>query len=81
MEVADYYREAGEYEAAANRYRQLLDEFAGVGLDAEALYKLGSCYQAVGRHDEASYIFDVILRHYNEEEVATPAEQAVPEAN
>ena len=36
--IADFYSGRGDYEAAAGRYRSLLNEYPGLGLDAETLY-------------------------------------------
>jgi outer membrane protein assembly factor BamD len=86
MQIGDFYMERDEYQSAANRYRAVLDRYPGLGLDPEALYKLGVCYERMNRTDEASRIFQVILDNYGDTEVAEsaaeflPAEQ-VPSAN
>ena len=81
MSVADYYFDNHEYASAAERYRQLLDQYPGLGLDAKALYKLGLCYQRMNRQDEARKIFQVILENYQGTEVAEAAADLVPAAN
>lgn len=80
MMVADYYFDLDEYPSAAERYRELLNEFPGLGLDAEALYKLGVCYTRMNRADEAQKIFQVILENYRGTDVAEAAADLVPEA-
>jgi outer membrane protein assembly factor BamD len=80
MGVADFYFDHDEYPSAAERYRQLLNEYPGLGLDAEALYKLGVCYTRMNRDDEAKKIFQVILENYKGTEVAEAAADLVPEA-
>ncbi len=80
MNVADYYFDRDEYPSAAERYRELLNEFPGLGLDAEALYKLGVCYTKMNRGDEAQKIFQVILENYRGTDVADAAADLVPEA-
>ena len=80
MGVADYYFGLKEYPSAAERYRELLNEFPGLGLDAEALYKLGVCYTRMNRGDEAQKIFQVILENYRGTDVAEAAADLVPEA-
>ena len=47
--IGDFYWKRDEYQSAAGRYRQVLDEFPGLGLDADALYKLGLCYTHMNR--------------------------------
>lgn len=81
MKVGDYYFENDEYGAAAERYRQLLDQYSGLGLDAEALYRLGLCYQRMNRGEEAQKIFQVILDKHQGTDVAKAARDLVPAAN
>jgi outer membrane protein assembly factor BamD len=80
MNVANYYYGLDEYPSAAERYRELLNEFPGLGLDAEALYKLGLCYTKMNREDEARKIFQVILENYRGTDVAEAAADLVPDA-
>lgn len=79
--VADFYMEREEYQSAADRYRSVLNEFPGLGLDAEALYKLGVCYTRMDLEDEAERIFQVILDNYQGTEVADAAADLIPAAN
>jgi outer membrane protein assembly factor BamD len=86
MQIGDFYLDRDEYQSAANRYRQVLNQYPGLGLDPEALYKLGVCYERMNLTDEASKIFQVILDNYGDTEVAESAaellpEQPVPSAN
>jgi len=80
MGVADFYFDRAEYPSAAERYRELLNEYPGLGLDAEALYKLGVCYTRMNRADEAQKIFQVILENYKGTDVANAAADLVPDA-
>lgn len=73
--VADFYRDQGEYEAAAERYRALLNDHPGLGLDARVLYKLGDCYAALRREDEADRIFRTLVVHYQDSRFAYEAKQ------
>jgi outer membrane protein assembly factor BamD len=79
--IGDFYWTREEYQSAAGRYRQVLDEYPGLGLDAEALYKLGLCYTHMNREDEARRIFEVILQNYEDSEVARAAQDQIPAAN
>ena len=81
MGIGDFYFRKGEYPSAAERYRDLLNRFPGLGLDAEALYKLGLCYTRMNREDEAHDIFQVILDNYEGSEVADAAADLIPAAN
>ena len=79
--IGDFYWKRDEYQSAAGRYRQVLDEYPGLGLDAEALYKLGLCYTHMNRDDEARRIFEVILENYEDSDVARAAQDQIPAAN
>jgi outer membrane protein assembly factor BamD len=74
-QVADFYRDREEYEAAAERYRALLNDHPGLGLDARVLYKLGDCYAALRRTDEADRIFRTLVVHYRDSRYAFEAKQ------
>lgn len=81
MGIGDFYFKKGEYPSAAERYRDLLNRFPGLGLDAEALYKLGLCYTRMNREGEAHDIFQVILDNYEGSDVADAAADLIPAAN
>ncbi len=75
--IADFYQGSGEYEAAAERYRGLLNQFPGLGLDARVLFKLAVCYEALNRLDEADRIYRTIVAHYPESPYAFRADRRV----
>ena len=79
--IGDFYWEREEYQSAAGRYRHVLDQYPGLGLDAEALYKLGLCYTHMNRDDDARRIFEVILENYEDSEIARAAQDQIPAAN
>lgn len=81
LSIGDFYLDRSEYQSAAERYRSVLNEFPGLGLDAQALYKLGVCYQNMNRADEATQLFQVILENYEGSEVAEAAQSLIPAAN
>jgi outer membrane protein assembly factor BamD len=74
MDIGDFYRFRAEYEAAAERYRSLLSEYPGLGLDAEALFKLGLSYEAMNRREEAERLFQAVLQNYRSTDEALAAE-------
>jgi outer membrane protein assembly factor BamD len=80
MLIADFYMDREEYQSAADRFRDVLNEFPGLGLDAEALYKLGVCYTNMRLNDEAERIFQVILENYQGTDVADAAADLIPAA-
>lgn len=80
LEVGDFYFDREEYQSAANRYRSVIDEFPGLGLDADALYKLGLAYSRMSRDDDARELFEVILENYPASNVADAARDQIPSA-
>ena len=80
-DVGDFYLKRDEWESAAERFRSLLNEYPGLGLDAEALYKLGVCYAAMNRTEEAESIFQAIVQNYRESDVAKDAADRIASMN
>jgi outer membrane protein assembly factor BamD len=76
-EVAEFYMARDEWESAADRYRTLLNEYPGLGLDAEALYRLGLCYLRMNREAEAEGIFQAVVQNYQDSDVARDAEDRI----
>ena len=81
MKTGDFYLVRQEYQAAAVRYRTLLDTYPGLGLDAEGLYKLGVCYENMKREDEALRLFHVILENYRDTDLAAAAAERIAVSN
>ncbi len=80
MGVGDFYMGHDEYQSAADRFRKVLNDYPGLGLDGEALYKLGTCYSKMNLDGEATRIFEVILNNYDGTEYAEAAREYVPSA-
>ena len=80
-DIGDFYLKRDEWESAAGRYRSLLNEYPGLGLDAEALYKLGICYAEMNRTEEAESIFEAIVQNYRESDVAKDAADRIASMN
>lgn len=70
MEIGDFYRAREEYQAAAERYRELLNLYPGLGLDADALYYLGVSYQHMKRDDEAVRLYRVVVENFRDTDIA-----------
>jgi outer membrane protein assembly factor BamD len=77
--IAEYYMELEEYESAAERYRSILNEYPGLGLDDEALYNLAICYREMRRDEEAERIFQSIVQNYRDSEYAQAAADRIAE--
>ena len=81
MATGDFYLGRDEYQAAAERYRRVINEYPGLGHDAEALFKLGLCYDEMKRHDEALRLFHVIVENYRDSRLAEEAQERISSAN
>lgn len=66
LEIADFYRDRTHWQSAAERYRRVLDEYPGLGLDARSLFRLGLCLEEMKRADEALRLYHVVVENYGE---------------
>jgi outer membrane protein assembly factor BamD len=64
LQIADFYLDRTHWQSAAVRYRRVLDEYPGLGLDARALFRLGFCLEKMRRDDEALRLFHVVVENY-----------------
>ena len=71
LHIADFYLDRTHWQSAAVRYRRVLDEFPGLGLDARALYRLGLCMENMRREDEALRLYHVVAENYADSPSAT----------
>jgi outer membrane protein assembly factor BamD len=78
--IADFYLERTHWQSAAARYRRVLDEYPGLGLDAQALYRLGVCLENMRREDEALRLFHVVVENYADSRAAQRARARIAEA-
>jgi len=78
--IADFYRDRTHWQSAAVRYRRVLDEFPGLGLDARALYRLGVCLEEMRRQDEALRLYHVVVENYAESPSASRARSRIARA-
>ena len=66
LHIADFYLDRTHWQSAAARYRRVLDEYPGLGLDARALYRLGVCLENMRREDEALRLYHVVVENYSD---------------
>lgn len=64
LTVADFYRRAEKYRAAAGRYELVLRDYADLGYGDRALYDLGLCYQSLREQEKADRLFEQLRRQY-----------------
>ena len=81
MQMGDFYMKRDEFQAAAERYRTVLNVYPGLGLDAEVLYKLGVCYENMMRRDEARRLFHVVVANYPKSDTAKLASERIAATN
>ncbi len=81
LHVADFYLERTHWQSAAARYRRVLDEYPGLGLDARALYRLGVCLENMRREDEALRLYHVVVENYAGTPSARSARARIARAN
>ncbi len=81
MQLGDFYLNRDEFQAAAERYRTVLNMYPGLGLDAEGLYKLGICYENMMRKDEARRLFHVVVANYPNSDMARLALERIAASN
>lgn len=62
--VADFYRRAERYRAAAGRYELVLRDFADSGFADQALYRLGGCYSKLREQEKADRFYEQLRREY-----------------
>jgi len=80
MKIGDFYLDRTQWPSAAARYRIVLNEYPGLGLDADALYKLGYCYENMRRRDEALRLYHVVLENYRGTRAARNAAARIAKA-
>ena len=81
MEIGNFYLDREQHQSAARRYRTVLDEYPGLGLDAEALYKLGVCYEHMKLEDEALRLYHVVVENFRNTPLAAKAATRIAHAN
>ena len=80
LHIADFYLERTHWQSAAARYRRVLDEYPGLGLDARALYRLGVCLENMRCEDEALRLYHVVVENYSESAAARRARSRIARA-
>jgi len=81
LQTGDFYLTRLEFQSAAERYRGVLNSYPGLGYDAEALFKLGVCYENLKREDEALRLFHVLVENFMDTRYATAAGNHIAAAN
>jgi outer membrane protein assembly factor BamD len=80
LHIADFYLDREHWQSAASRYRRVLDEYPGLGLDARALFRLGVCLENMKRDDEALRLYHVVVENYADTPSARSARARIARA-
>lgn len=80
LHIADFYLDRTHWQSAAARYRRVLDEYPGLGLDARALYRLGVCLENMRLEDEALRLYHVVVENYSDSSSARHARSRIARA-
>lgn len=62
--VGRFYYRTGEYLSAIPRFREIVTNYTGLGLDEKSLYLLGSSYVKLAEKDRAQEIVSVFDQHF-----------------
>lgn len=69
--IADFYFGRDEWQAAADRYRAVIERYAGLGFDETARERLAACYVEMNLPDEAKRVLDTPAQPRSGTDVAT----------
>ena len=64
MSVARYYQKQGNYLAAINRFKVIIDKYQTTTHAAESLHRLAECYLSIGLKEEALRVASILGHNY-----------------
>ncbi len=73
MYVGNFYFKQGQYGAAVNRFETVLKDYAGIGLDDEALYYKGEALWRLEQREASAEAFQRIVQEFPESSHAPQA--------
>jgi outer membrane protein assembly factor BamD len=76
--VANFYFRTDEYEAAINRFNQLLRNYPEYPEKGKIFYYLGRAYMETDKSQEAVRAFDILLKQYPDSPYVAEAEDYLP---
>jgi outer membrane protein assembly factor BamD len=62
--IGDFYRKRDKYDAAAERYKTVVEQYANLGFDERMYYELVNCYTKLEKPEEAKYYLDMLVVNY-----------------
>lgn len=73
--IGNFYFIRDHYNAAATRYRNLLDQYPGRGLDDKALYRLAFSYEKLGEYTKAEEAIERLRQDFADSSYKKQAEK------
>ena len=64
MSVGRYYQKNKEFVPALNRFQSVLLDYPNANQSSEALYRLASCYVALGMINQANQMLSILNYYY-----------------
>ena len=74
--LGDFCRTIGEEKTAAYYYRWLFEKYPRFGRTDKVLYRLGRCYEEMGRRAEAIEQYKIVISSYPRTETAHLSQKA-----
>ena len=62
--IGDFYRKRDKWEAAAERYKVVIEQYPNLGFDEKMYYEIADCYKKLDKPDEAKYYIDMLVVTY-----------------
>lgn len=78
--IADFYYSREEWQAAADRYRGVIQRYSGLGYDEEARERLSDCYEEMNLPDEAKRVLEGTAASRGGTDVASGGSEPAPTA-
>ena len=75
--VGRFYFKKGSYEAAVNRFNELLENYPDSKMESEALYYLGLSYENMGQNDRALNILTALIKKFPSIEISMDAKEVI----
>lgn len=79
--VANFYYDRRHFLSASYRYAALLKDYANVGYDEEALYRLGQCYYNTRMYDNAKDSLETLMKQYPQSGYMSSAKSLIEDIN
>ncbi|MCX6112378.1 MAG: outer membrane protein assembly factor BamD [Proteobacteria bacterium] len=62
--IGDFYKKRDKWEAAAERYKTVIEQYPNLNFDERMYYELANCYKKLDKPEEAKYYIDLLIITY-----------------